>query len=62
MKMKENHKSNPHATNEFVQSPRFRHRSGTQNEEITWAVVTIVIENYMTLSIVESQRNGSTMN
>jgi hypothetical protein len=43
-------------TKEFVQSPRFCHGSGNQNEEITWAIVTMVIADYMPLSIVEGQR------
>ena len=39
----------------FVQSPRFRHSKGPQNEDINRAIVKFVIEDYMPLRIVEGQ-------
>jgi hypothetical protein len=32
---------------DFVQSLRFRHCKGAQNEEITRAIVKLVVEDYM---------------
>ena len=40
---------------DFVQSLRFRHCKGAQNEEITRAIVKLVVEDYMPLRIVEGQ-------
>ena len=38
---------------EFVRSPRSRHLSGTKAEEITRAIVNMVVQDYMPLRIVE---------
>jgi hypothetical protein len=46
---------NQSPTKEFVQSSRFLHGSGSQNKKISWYIVTMVIDNYMSLSIVEDQ-------
>ena len=37
----------------FVRSPRYRHLSGTKAEEITRAIVNMVVQDYMPLRIVE---------
>ena len=38
---------------EFVRSPHSRHLSGTKAEEITRAIVNMVVQDYMPLRIVE---------
>ena len=38
---------------EFVRSPRSRHLSDTKAEEITRAIVNMVVQDYMPLRIVE---------
>jgi hypothetical protein len=40
---------------DFVQSPWSRHGNRAQNEDITRAIVKLVVEDYMPLRIVEGQ-------
>ena len=41
-----------HKSNQFVRSPCSRHLSGTKAEEITRAIVNMVVQDYMPLRIV----------
>jgi hypothetical protein len=55
--MKENHKKKT-IPNEGIRSVSpILPWLGNQNEEITWTIVTMVIEDYMPLRMVESQKN-----
>ena len=40
---------------DFVQSPRFRHGKGAQNEDISRAIVKLVVEDYMPHRFVQGQ-------